>query len=406
MITFETLLQLPPLRKMNVIAGHGGLSREIKVVSVIDAPDSHKWLKGGEFILTSAYMFGEDEQFLELMLTNLIEAGSSGLGIKRGRHLKAVPANVIATANKHQFPLIEIPFSFGWSNVIAVYYELLYSGAEDSRQAAAPGQKEQKNTDNIDKAQLYREFVPDLFSGQASPADIRRFEKLRPARQGLYTGAAFIHSEDNTTVLHKLSDAMQSSRLARKGQANCYIIEEALENEAIALLEVQLDEGNDALLEWQSTMWEDLEYYVCGQDSDSIAVGRFYPQLVEVVASLREAKEAYAIGRALCPAKHCYPYTLLSAFSALQDADPRKVDLSYAELLANTKAGVSVDGILTLETYIDCGTYKKTAEALFIHENTLRYRLQKISDLLHLDLEDAVAMQAVLLQIKLWRLNN
>jgi purine catabolism regulator len=104
MVTFEMLLKMSALRELHVVAGHGGFDRAIKAVSVMDAPDSYKWLKGGEFILTTAYLSGGDARFLELNLMNLIESGSSGLGVKRGRHLSEIPENVIEIADEHRVP--------------------------------------------------------------------------------------------------------------------------------------------------------------------------------------------------------------------------------------------------------------------------------------------------------------
>ena len=73
-------------------------------------------------------------------------------------------------------------------------------------------------------------------------------------------------------------------------------------------------------------------------------------------------------------------------------------------LLENHQAGFSFDGIQTLEAFIERGGYKKAAADLYIHENTLRYRIQKIGDLLHADLEDPMVVHGLITQVKLWKL--
>ena len=83
MITVEKLLEMPVLSGLKVVAGRQGLDREVKVVSVMDAPGSYKWLKGGELLLTTGYLYGADSGILHYQLNNLIEAGASGLGKKR-----------------------------------------------------------------------------------------------------------------------------------------------------------------------------------------------------------------------------------------------------------------------------------------------------------------------------------
>ena len=115
MITLKQLLKESVLSDLSLLAGNAGLDNAVRAVSIMDAPDSHKWLKGGEFILTTAFLFGGDEKLLEHFIMNLIEAGSGCLGIKKGRFLNKVPENVALLADQKQFPIIEIPYRFGWS---------------------------------------------------------------------------------------------------------------------------------------------------------------------------------------------------------------------------------------------------------------------------------------------------
>lgn len=59
----------------------------------------------------------------------------------------------------------------------------------------------------------------------------------------------------------------------------------------------------------------------------------------------------------------------------------------------------------TLEAYIDQLTdIQKTANALFIHRNTLYQRLEKISDLCHIDLKDTITILNLYLALKDWKL--
>jgi hypothetical protein len=41
------------------------------------------------------------------------------------------------------FPIIEIPYSFGWSDIIVAFYDLLYSIRENTNVAIGPGEMEQ-----------------------------------------------------------------------------------------------------------------------------------------------------------------------------------------------------------------------------------------------------------------------
>ena len=56
METVKTLLNMKKLKELKIVAGCDGVNNEIRTITILDAPDSYKWLKGREFILTSGFM--------------------------------------------------------------------------------------------------------------------------------------------------------------------------------------------------------------------------------------------------------------------------------------------------------------------------------------------------------------
>jgi DNA-binding PucR family transcriptional regulator len=61
--------------------------------------------------------------------------------------------------------------------------------------------------------------------------------------------------------------------------------------------------------------------------------------------------------------------------------------------------------VQTIDAYFDHhGNISQTAESLFIHRNTLLYRLERIKDLTSQDLNQANMRLALQLALKLWQL--
>ncbi|MGO4375760.1 PucR family transcriptional regulator ligand-binding domain-containing protein, partial [Paenibacillus sp. MCAF20] len=56
-MTVEQALSIFPLQHGKLVAGEAGLTRVIRSVNVMDAPDIVNWLKYGEILLTSAFVF-------------------------------------------------------------------------------------------------------------------------------------------------------------------------------------------------------------------------------------------------------------------------------------------------------------------------------------------------------------
>ena len=64
MIRLRDILAMDIFRNFKIIAGKNGSDREVKTVSVMDAPDIYKWMKGGEFLITSGYVVKDQPEYL------------------------------------------------------------------------------------------------------------------------------------------------------------------------------------------------------------------------------------------------------------------------------------------------------------------------------------------------------
>jgi len=118
-ITVRQMLRIPELRRMKIVAGESGLDTNlVSTVTVLDAPDIERWVHGGEFVITSGYIFKDDPTALVQVIENLSKGGMAAIGIKLERFLKTLPTEVIEAANKLRFPIINVPIDFAFSDII------------------------------------------------------------------------------------------------------------------------------------------------------------------------------------------------------------------------------------------------------------------------------------------------
>ena len=80
-MTVSEFLVLPGLPGLRLLAGAGGADRKIAAVTAVDTPDGAQRLKGGELVLTTGYMLGQQAITLPDFLRALQKAGAAGLGI-------------------------------------------------------------------------------------------------------------------------------------------------------------------------------------------------------------------------------------------------------------------------------------------------------------------------------------
>ena len=91
----------------------------------------------------------------------------------------------------------------------------------------------------------------------------------------------------------------------------------------------------------------------------------------------------------------------------LQNSAPTDVSY-YRTLLSPLDAEKSDDLLLTLQTYLfDAdASVKRTAELLFLHRNTVKYRLDRIRDFLGRDFEQMPLYQDIYLSAALERIRE
>lgn len=112
------LLKIPSLQRLQVVAGHSGLNRQVYTVSVMDAPDIYDWMNGGEFLITSAYPVKDDLSYLTALIRRLDRAGVAAFGVKISRFIGSFPQDAIDTANQLGLPLISIPEDYAFTDII------------------------------------------------------------------------------------------------------------------------------------------------------------------------------------------------------------------------------------------------------------------------------------------------
>lgn len=117
-VTIRDIMGLPVFKDAKVIAGHGGMNKDVNSVTVAEVPDAADWLKGGELVVTTGYFIKDNRELQSEWVTDLIRGGASALAIKPDRFLGTTPPHMIEAANEHNFCLIELPNSVTWPTVM------------------------------------------------------------------------------------------------------------------------------------------------------------------------------------------------------------------------------------------------------------------------------------------------
>ncbi|MEG1825039.1 MAG: PucR family transcriptional regulator ligand-binding domain-containing protein [Cloacibacillus sp.] len=117
-MTVEEVLALPNLSRLKILAGKTGIHRRVSSVTVVDTPDGATWIKGNEFVITTAFAVKDDASQITALVRQLAASDASALGIKTERFIKNIPAEALAAADELNFPLITIPDEYAFRDII------------------------------------------------------------------------------------------------------------------------------------------------------------------------------------------------------------------------------------------------------------------------------------------------
>lgn len=109
----EDILVRKYFEHAKVIAGHNGISRQVKWVHVVEVTSIKNLLNGNELILSTGIALQEEETFLSL-LQQLIESEAAAICIELDTNISTIPISVLKCADTFDFPIIvfqrEVPF--------------------------------------------------------------------------------------------------------------------------------------------------------------------------------------------------------------------------------------------------------------------------------------------------------
>lgn len=131
MLRLNEILQWDVLKGSSVLSGQRMLENEVRSVTVLDAPDAMNWVKPQEFVVTTTFPLQSDPTALLVLVEGLSQRSAAGLGVKLTRYLRDIPSEILRRAAELGLPIISLPGSLAWSDLIhAIFSRLRDSAAE------------------------------------------------------------------------------------------------------------------------------------------------------------------------------------------------------------------------------------------------------------------------------------
>ena|GEM_PF-4592970 len=369
-VSIAQILELPVFKGIQVMAGSNGLTNKVDRVTYLDSldnMDNGSALMKNELIVIPALLLKLLEKTLSEFISYCYNNKASGICIKMGKdplESEMLPKNI----NKVKFPIILLPVDASLPQVVnAISYEILRSDGYDMR---LPFEE------NFFQELLFSKKDSATMIKRANMLGIKADEKL-----GL-----FLIQTGNVHIVKNICNFCKE-----RWEQRCYTLSK--NNRILVVVRINftgdskeylMGLGND-LLNKLSGMFPDVMF--------ELGIGRCYDSITQLGISYYEARTALTVGMINHSENTITHFSDLGIYRILFDLKNRNELYSfYRETIGKIiefDRDNQTEYLHTIRVYIgqQC-SINHTAEQLFVHYNTVRYRLGKIQKLFGMDLDN------------------
>ncbi len=350
--------------KMELVAGRNGWANSISWLLMVEDTTIMENFKGKELAVTMGAGFRTEQDLLSLVEI-LDRHHAAGLVVNTGYYIKEIPTSVRAYCNAHDLPLLQVPWVIEMSEMIKDLTVRIFLQTETDEQISSAFIKSIESPQRIEE---YREKLSASFDVDG------KFQVVLITTEGLDS----MDTLDRKRIGYRLQIYMENvSHNAHFFYYNGYF--------AVIMNEVSEAQKEDIiqgfLMRTRHRMPDKTIY--CGEGSAVLDVTNVHISFARAEYALRSAmqkKQTFAQFDRLGVERILY--------SVSDEILMRQMGRETLQVLLDYDDKHHADLVETLFYYLkNNGSVKAVADEMFIHKNTIVYRMSKIKELLQTDLE-------------------
>ncbi|CAM2889283.1 PucR family transcriptional regulator [Hathewaya histolytica] len=373
------LFELSHFSRAKLLAGEDGLNREISWPYARMTESISEWLYGGELLFVTYNCLEEDSNSMLSLLEECIYKKLSGVVILiDDKYIDRIEKKIIDRANEENLPLFIMPWDIKLIDIIQEIFLKMEQKKEESKNA--------------------KHFLEALlFSRKQIHQDIQALGEFYNIKLRPFYYICIFKMESTSNIYHGMEEVNKHIVSSLKDILNyehCNLVSMEYRNHLTCLIftndyeEAKKSSGAvEAIFNLVSSRYSSIEF--------NLGFSRIRETDSEIKISYKEAFKALSMINIYNKNSKVIRYNELGIVRLLVElADIKDIDQYCYENLGpileyDKKHGVDLLG--TLKCYFQNNKHlMKTSQELFIHRNTLIYRLSTIKDLLQRDLDDAM----------------
>ncbi len=371
-VTCNDLSALKSFSSIRLLAGSKGLERVITWPHIGQTTEISPWVHGGELLFITGIEHGQD--MLPGILDECIRNNLAGLVILVGsEYIAEVPRELAEQADAAEFPLFAMPFQLKLVDVMKEIADLIIRDKLERR----------KEEDTLGRL---------LFASEGDVPELMRhlFPEERP--QDFFCFVCMFGLSAKKKECSGAAERLQYHVLSLCSVKNMKIYTLIQEHRVVCLAAASSRKKADEAVAYLEAS-RDVISHLCGDDGVILSFGRIYTGGRDVRKSCREALSALELAEKVggFNVVHHKKLGIYNLLLHMNDSDAlREYYHDFLDPLLEYDRENNASLVATLRGYLMCnGNITRTAQDIFVHRNTLLYRLNQIRDLTGWELEDA-----------------
>ena len=366
-VKMNELLEACPNVGLSLVAGAEGMGGHVSWVHVLESPELAGYLHGGELVLSTGLAL-DDASSVTDYVTRLRAQGAAAVALDEGTYLDGIPLEVRRYCDEHGFPLFAIAKDASFESIAKPLCNYIVTD----------NAKEHLISSALKNAIFFPERH-DLYLVQLSELHFETEWRYAVCAVQLLQAFGDPYARSET-----IADGLRS--YLRKLVSTSAVI--VSDREILAVIHC---EDEDQL----HTVADNARAYAERQlrhgEQMAIGVGKLTKSLRCLYKSYRQAEAIMRIQGKRSMLDAGYVYSDMGAYRLLLGIEDSDIADDYLNQvlgpLISYDAQKGTDFMSVLRTYLfNNGSVQETAAQLYVHRNTVNYRINRTAEILDMDL--------------------
>lgn len=352
---------------VSLIAGKGGIHNLVTWVHMVETAEASDFLEGGEIAFTTGLGLGTQTNLLDLIQL-MYEKKVAGVIVNTGPFIEEIPQDTIDFCNEKNFPLFVIPWKIHLAEVMRIFCFAITKDEQRILETAAGF-----------KNAIFFPKQEELYVVPLSQQGFRVSWKYSVCMMSL------THTATELPIrLEQLVTSLDT--YARHKYDNFAIFSHDAE-----ILIVAANYSENELHTFIGDLCSRASQLLASGEAISMGCGKLTKSIRCLWKSYRQAKSIQKLQENGKIDHSLIFYSDMGIYKLLMGIEDREIIQEYYDktihpLLDYDEKNDS-DLTVVLRAYLNHnGSVKETADELYVHRNTINYKLTRISEILSMDL--------------------